>query len=178
MSATCWIWLHGWCKNLSSQRRPREYVRRHPAAFFRTTKEPAMNHYTLAEMTPGLTEEFTVTVTPEMMDAFRAITGDVSPITLTLTTPGDAASRGGSSTGCWARAFSLRWRASICRRALPAPRRGVQICQADFHRRHADRQGHGCQRQRDRQRGRDQGRYHESGRQACDPRHHQGRLAK
>ena len=50
------------------------------AAFFRTTKEPAMNHYTLAEMTPGLTEEFTVTVTPEMMDAFRAITGDVSPI--------------------------------------------------------------------------------------------------
>ena len=39
-----------------------------------------MNHYTLAEMTPGLTEEFTVTVTPEMMDAFRAITGDVSPI--------------------------------------------------------------------------------------------------
>ena len=39
-----------------------------------------MNHYTLAQMTPGLTEEFTVTVTPEMMDAFRAITGDVSPI--------------------------------------------------------------------------------------------------
>ena len=39
-----------------------------------------MNHYTLAEMTPGLTEEFTVIVTPEMMDAFRAITGDVSPI--------------------------------------------------------------------------------------------------
>ena len=36
-----------------------------------------MNHYTLAEMTPGLTEEFTVTVTPEMMDAFRAITGRV-----------------------------------------------------------------------------------------------------
>ena len=39
-----------------------------------------MNHYTLAEMTPGLTEEFTVTVTPEMMDAFCALTGDVSPI--------------------------------------------------------------------------------------------------
>ena len=34
-----------------------------------------MNHYTLAEMTPGLTEEFTVTVTPEMMDAFRAAGG-------------------------------------------------------------------------------------------------------
>ena len=26
-----------------------------------------MNHYTLAEMTPGLSEEFTVTVTPEMI---------------------------------------------------------------------------------------------------------------
>ncbi len=39
-----------------------------------------MNHYTLAEMTPGRTEEFTVTVTAEMMDAFCAITGDVSPI--------------------------------------------------------------------------------------------------
>lgn len=39
-----------------------------------------MNHYTLAEMTPGLSEEFTVTVTLEMMDAFCTITGDVSPI--------------------------------------------------------------------------------------------------
>lgn len=39
-----------------------------------------MNHYTLAEMVPGLTESFTVTVTAEMMDAFAAITGDVSPI--------------------------------------------------------------------------------------------------
>ena len=39
-----------------------------------------MNHYTLAEMTPGLTEKFTVTVTAEMMDAFRTLTGDVSPI--------------------------------------------------------------------------------------------------
>ena len=39
-----------------------------------------MNHYTLSEMTPGLTEEFTVTVTAEMMDAFCHITGDVSPI--------------------------------------------------------------------------------------------------
>lgn len=39
-----------------------------------------MNHYTLAEMTPGLTAEFTVTVTAEMMDAFRTLTGDVSPI--------------------------------------------------------------------------------------------------
>lgn len=39
-----------------------------------------MNHYTLAEMTPGLTESFTVTVTEEMMDAFKSITGDCSPI--------------------------------------------------------------------------------------------------
>lgn len=33
MSATCWIWLHGWCKNLASQRGPREYVRRHLPPF-------------------------------------------------------------------------------------------------------------------------------------------------
>lgn len=39
-----------------------------------------MNHYTLAEMAPGLQQSFTVTVTPAMMDAFAAITGDVSPI--------------------------------------------------------------------------------------------------
>lgn len=39
-----------------------------------------MNHYTLAEMAPGLTESFTVTVTADMMDAFKVITGDVSPI--------------------------------------------------------------------------------------------------
>lgn len=39
-----------------------------------------MNHYTLSEMTPGLTEHFTVTITPEMMAQFAAVTGDVSPI--------------------------------------------------------------------------------------------------
>ena len=39
-----------------------------------------MNHYTLAEMTPGLTESFTVTVTEEMMQAFECLTGDCSPI--------------------------------------------------------------------------------------------------
>ena len=39
-----------------------------------------MNHYTLADMKPGLTESFTVTVTQEMMDQFLAITGDCSPI--------------------------------------------------------------------------------------------------
>ena len=39
-----------------------------------------MNHYTLTEMTPGLTESFTVTVTEEMMRQFCALSGDVSPI--------------------------------------------------------------------------------------------------
>lgn len=39
-----------------------------------------MNSYTLAGITPGMTESFTVTVTAEMMDAFYAITGDNSPI--------------------------------------------------------------------------------------------------
>ena len=39
-----------------------------------------MNHYTMADMTPGRTEEFTVTVTAEMIDAFCALTGDTSPI--------------------------------------------------------------------------------------------------
>lgn len=39
-----------------------------------------MNHYTFAEMTPGVCESFTVTVTAEMMAAFEGITGDVSPI--------------------------------------------------------------------------------------------------
>lgn len=39
-----------------------------------------MNHYTLAEMTPGLTESFTVTVTEEMMQAFCTLSGDCSPI--------------------------------------------------------------------------------------------------
>lgn len=39
-----------------------------------------MNHYTLAEMQPGLTESFTVAVTQEMMDAFLSLTGDCSPI--------------------------------------------------------------------------------------------------
>ena len=39
-----------------------------------------MNSYTLADITPDMTESFTVTVTAEMMDAFYAITGDNSPI--------------------------------------------------------------------------------------------------
>ena len=39
-----------------------------------------MNHYTLAEITPGLSASFTVTVTPRMMESFCALTGDDSPI--------------------------------------------------------------------------------------------------
>ena len=39
-----------------------------------------MNHFTLAEMQPGLTQSFTVTISQEMMDAFLNLTGDCSPI--------------------------------------------------------------------------------------------------
>lgn len=39
-----------------------------------------MNHYRLADLTPGVTESFTVTITKEMMAQFYAITGDNSPI--------------------------------------------------------------------------------------------------
>ena len=39
-----------------------------------------MNSYTLADLAPGMTASFTVTVTEAMMDAFYAITGDDSPI--------------------------------------------------------------------------------------------------
>ena len=73
-----------------------------------------MNHYTLAEMTPGLTEEFTVTVTPEMMDAFRAITGDVSPIHIDADYAKGRGYPGRVVYGMLGRAFSPRWRASTC----------------------------------------------------------------
>ena len=39
-----------------------------------------MNSYTLADIAPGLSASFSVTVTEAMMDAFYAITGDNSPI--------------------------------------------------------------------------------------------------
>ena len=39
-----------------------------------------MNHYRLADLTPGVTESFTVTITEEMMAQFYAITVDNSPI--------------------------------------------------------------------------------------------------
>ena len=39
-----------------------------------------MNRYTLQSLAPGVTEQFSVTVTEEMMRRFCEITGDVSPI--------------------------------------------------------------------------------------------------
>lgn len=39
-----------------------------------------MNSYTMADLRVGLKEEFTVTVTPQMMEQFCQITGDASPI--------------------------------------------------------------------------------------------------
>lgn len=39
-----------------------------------------MNHYTMDQIRTGMEERFTVTVTPEMMEHFYAITGDCSPI--------------------------------------------------------------------------------------------------
>lgn len=73
-----------------------------------------MNHYTLAEMTPGLSEEFTVTVTPEMMDAFCAITGDVSPIHMDADYAKGRGFPAGSSTACWVPASFRHWQAFTC----------------------------------------------------------------
>ena len=39
-----------------------------------------MNTYKFADLSVGMSEEFTVTITEEMMDKFIDITGDVSPI--------------------------------------------------------------------------------------------------
>lgn len=39
-----------------------------------------LKSYTLSQMTPGLTESFTVTVTEEKMAQFCAMSGDISPI--------------------------------------------------------------------------------------------------
>ncbi len=39
-----------------------------------------MNHYTLADMAPGLRAQFTYTVTEEAMALFYRLTGDCSPI--------------------------------------------------------------------------------------------------
>ena len=39
-----------------------------------------MNHYRFSEIEPGKKESFTVTVTGEMMEHFRLITGDLNPL--------------------------------------------------------------------------------------------------
>ena len=39
-----------------------------------------MNNYSFEQMTKGLSESFEVTVTGEMMDSFRQITGDINPL--------------------------------------------------------------------------------------------------
>ena len=92
-----------------------------------------MNHYTLAEMTPGLTEEFTVTVTPEMMDAFRAITGDVSPIHIDADyAPGTRLPGAGRLRMLGASFFLYAGGRLSARRALPAPRRGCKFAKPIF----------------------------------------------
>ena len=39
-----------------------------------------MNHYKLADLAVGHTESFTATVTAELLDKFRDLTGDVNPL--------------------------------------------------------------------------------------------------
>ena len=39
-----------------------------------------MNEYTLSELTIGLTESFTATITTQMEDAFRTMSGDENPL--------------------------------------------------------------------------------------------------
>lgn len=39
-----------------------------------------MNSYTYDQLTIGMSESFTVTVTEEMLDSFKAITGDINPL--------------------------------------------------------------------------------------------------
>ena len=39
-----------------------------------------MNSYKFSDLSVGMSESFTVTITEEMMDKFIDITGDVSPI--------------------------------------------------------------------------------------------------
>lgn len=39
-----------------------------------------MNHYSFSELSVGQTESFSVTITDEMMEKFREITGDLNPM--------------------------------------------------------------------------------------------------
>ena len=74
-----------------------------------------MNHYTMEQLQPGMAEEFTVTVTEEMMAQFCAMSGDVSPIHMDAEYAAGRGIPAGWCTACWARPFSPPWRGSICR---------------------------------------------------------------
>ena len=39
-----------------------------------------MNHYTMSDLYVGMKEEFSVTVTEDMLNSYRDITGDVNPL--------------------------------------------------------------------------------------------------
>jgi len=39
-----------------------------------------MNNYKYEDLKVGMSESFTVTITPEMLDSFKAITGDINPL--------------------------------------------------------------------------------------------------
>ena len=92
-----------------------------------------MNHYTLAEMTPGLTEEFTVTVTPEMMDAFRAHHGGRLPHPhRRRLRPGTRLPGAGRLRMLGASFFSTLAGVYLPGEHCRAPRRGVQIAPSRF----------------------------------------------
>ncbi len=39
-----------------------------------------MNNYKYEDLKVGMSESFTVTITPEMLDSFKGITGDINPL--------------------------------------------------------------------------------------------------
>lgn len=43
-------------------------------------KNRQMNNYQFPDLVPGLTEAFEITVTAEMLDEFRNLTGDINPL--------------------------------------------------------------------------------------------------
>lgn len=51
-----------------------------------------MNHYRLEDLSVGMSESFSVTVTPEMQESFRATTGDINPMHMDK----DECTRGGT----------------------------------------------------------------------------------
>ena len=104
-----------------------------------------MNHYTLADMKPGLTESFTVTVTQQMMDQFLAITGDCSPIHVDADYAKDRGYPGCVVYGMLGGQFLLHaGRGLSAGGALPAARCGMQIRQTHFCGGYTDHHRHGC----------------------------------